>query len=84
MKQKMISARKIFIPLEAKRFPMNSGNVAAPSATPMRRVRVPKKMKATTMPIAIFMKTSQSSPSPNCPAIPPKPINAEVLMKAAP
>ena len=63
---------------------MNSGKVCASSARPIRRVRGPKKMKATTMPIAMFMNTSHMSPMPNCPAMPPKPTSADVLMKAAP
>ena len=36
------------------------------------------------IPIAMFMKTSHNNPMPNCPATPPKPTSAEVLMKAAP
>ena len=50
----------------------------------MRRVRGPKKMNATTIPIAMFMKTSHMRPMPNCPATPPNPTRAEVLMNAAP
>ena len=63
---------------------MNSGKVFAPSAAPIDRVRRPKKMNATTTPMAMFMKTSHNSPMPNCPATPPKPTSAEVLMNAAP
>ncbi|MPM54189.1 hypothetical protein SDC9_100963 [bioreactor metagenome] len=63
---------------------MNSGYVIAPRFSPMRLVGGPKITKAIKIPKKMFRKVSHKIPIPKEPAIPPNPMIAEVLIKAAP
>jgi hypothetical protein len=64
--------------------PISSGNVTAFKFTPIFLVLEPNKTNAMNIPTKMFRNTSHNIPIPKAPAYPPKPIMAEVLMKAAP